>query len=204
MSLIERATDFSATIAAQKAKAKAEKQAKLDEAHELRGYEWDTYYQPYAEEQKGLGLDASQNVLERELAKLRMRMGYNQSAGAGTAGWWNLARGNMLNAGAQKQMDLASGWEQWLGGQRAGFMQREDMQAHDLVKQDLAYRQQLELLRVQAELNDPAWWETFGSVVGFGASLWGWAGFPMPNFGGGTSAPGGAAANYNPALPYMT
>ena len=146
MSLIERATDFSATIAAQKAKAKAEKQAKLDDK-----------------------AGKAKIALER------------------TAGWWNLARGNMLNAGAQKQMDLASGWEQWLGGQRAGFMQREDMQAHDLVKQDLAYRQQLELLRVQAELNDPAWWETFGSVVGFGASLWGWAGFPMPNFGGGAA-----------------
>ena len=78
------------------------------------------------EDYAAAGLESSQNVLERELAKLRMRMGYNQSAGAGTAGWWNLARGNMLNAGATKQMDLQNQWKIWEADQAKNWALMQD------------------------------------------------------------------------------
>ena len=37
------------------------------------------------------------------------------------------------------------------------------------------YNQQL--MQQQAELNDPTWWETFGSIVGMGLGIWGMGGF---------------------------
>ena len=67
---------------------------------------WEEDYEPAIAEYAEASKTINQNALEREMARLRMRLGYNQSAGAGTAGWWNLARSNMLNAGAQKQMDI--------------------------------------------------------------------------------------------------
>ena len=155
----------------------------LEAGLEKRGIEED--YFGATEDYAAVGLESSQNILERELAKLRMRMGYNQSAGAGTGGRWDLARGNMLNAGAQKQMQLGHDWEKWEAQQAQNWAIMQDQQAHGEKMAQLQYQYNLELMKQQAELNDPTWWQTFGSIVGMGAGLWGMAGFPMPNFGGG-------------------
>jgi len=153
-------------------------QKKRTKQHEERQADWEQFYAPTVEEYAAGGLEASGNVLEREMAKLRMRLGYNQSMGAGTAGWWNLARGGMLTEGMKKYQDIASDWERWQTGQYLGYMSREDQQAHQLKMQQIAYQQQLELMRQQAELNDPTWWQTLGSIVGIGLGIWAIAGFP--------------------------
>jgi len=153
-------------------KAKREaRRKKLEEAHAERQYEYQTYYQPEVEKLAQLGQSRAGDVLEREMAKLRMRMGYNQYAGAGTGGWWNLARGAMETAGMQKGMELADQWKRWQAGQYLGYMNREDQQAHELQMAALAYQQQMELMKQQAELNAPSWWQTFGSIVGMSAAF---------------------------------
>jgi len=155
----------------------AQKREKLDKQYGERQYEYETYYAPKTQEYAQQGLQASGNVLEQEMAKLRMRLGYNQSAGAGTGGWWNLAKLGMETAGMQKGQQLASDWSQWQAGQEMNYMNREDQQAYGLQMADLQYRQQLELMRKQAELNDPSWWESFGSIVGTATAIWGFQGF---------------------------
>ena len=166
----------------------AKRRERRDQQYGEQQYEYETYYEPQLKEYAAGGLEASGNVLEREMAKLRMRLGYNQSAGAGTGGWWNLAKSGMETAGMQKGQQLASDWSQWQAGQHLGYLGREDQQAHQLKLQDLQYRQQLELMRQQAELNDPTWWNSFGSVVGIGAALLGFA------FGGPAGGAAGGAA----------
>ena len=170
------------------ARVEAGKRKKVDKQHTQRQYEYETYYEPKMQEYAAGGLEASGNVLEQEMAKLRMRLGYNQSAGAGTGGWWNLAKSGMETAGMQKGQQLASDWSQWQGDQWRGYMQREDQQAYGMQMADLQYRQQLELVRQQAELNDPSWWESFGSIIGTGLGIWGMAGFPL--FGAAAAAGG--------------
>jgi len=144
---------------------------KLDEAQAERQYEYQTYYQPEVEKLAQLGQSRAGDVLEREMAKLRMRMGYNQYAGAGTGGWWNLARGAMETAGMQKGMELADQWTQWQTDQYIKYMKLKDQQAHELQMAAFAYQQQMELMKQQAELNDPSWWQTFGSIVGMSAAF---------------------------------
>lgn len=123
------------------------------------------------------GYESSGNILEREMAKLRMRLGYNQSAGAGTAGWWNLAKLGMETTGMTKQMDLEQQWEMWEDQQKSNWAKMQDSQAHQMQMQRLQGQQQMELMRQQAELNDPTWWESFGSIIGMGLGIWGMGGF---------------------------
>ena len=163
--------------AAMQQRGKEKKEARRSAQYEQRQTDWEQYYKPVVQEYAAGGLQASGNVLEQEMAKLRMRLGYNQSAGAGTGGWWNLAKLGMETAGMQKGQQLASDWSQWQAGQHLGYLGREDQQAHQLKLQDLQYRQQLELMRQQAELNDPSWWESFGSIVGTATAMWGFQGF---------------------------
>ena len=139
-------------------------------AESLANYE--QYYQPIVQEYARLGQQASGNLLEREMAKLRMRLGYNQSAGAGTGGWWNLARSGMETAGMQKGMALADQWKQWEAQQHLGYLSQEDQQAHQLEMQRISYQNQLALMKQQAELNDSSWWSTLGTIAGIGLALW--------------------------------
>ena len=147
-----------------------------DLRNKRRQYEYETYYAPEIEKYAAGGLEASGNTLEREMAKLRMRLGYNQSAGAGTGGWWNLARSGMETAGMQKGQEIANQWEQFKLQNWLDYMNREDTQSF---QKDMITRQtqaQLELMKQQAELNDPTWWNSFGSIVGMGLGIWGMQG----------------------------
>jgi len=134
-------------------------------------------YMGGVEDYASTGYESSGNMLERELAKLRMRLGYNQSAGAGTGGWWNLAKLGMETAGMGKQLDLQQQWQMWEAQQKSDWAKTQDAQAHQAQMMRLQGQQQLMLMQQQAELNDASWWESFGSIIGMGLGIWGMAGF---------------------------
>ena len=99
-------------------------------------------------------------------------------------------------------MKIDDQWRQWEASQHLNFLNIKDQQQHQLTMgANQAYYQQ-EALKLQAELNDPTWWQTFGSIVGMGLGIWGLAGFPSL-FGTTTAAGGivggGVAGGWNAA-----
>jgi hypothetical protein len=141
------------------------------------------------------GQEKAETALEREMAKLRARLGYAQSAGAGTGGRWESAKLAMGVAGAQQLQQIQSDWQMWQSQMAYQWAMMEDQQKHQIYLQNLAFQQQMQLNKQMAELNDPSWWQQFGSIIGRGLGVWGMAGFPWFGSAPGTSAVTGTGYN---------
>ena len=145
--------------------------------------EWYTsperYYEPpdYSEEEaliaeeRKAGEALQRAEIDRALAEARMRLGYQQSAGYGTGGAWEARRAGIERAGLGYITTMQHGWNKFEAAEKLKILAREDMQAFQFELARYNADLQKELAKYMAELNDPAWWEQLGSIVGLGMGI---------------------------------
>ena len=133
-----------------------------------RGEEYDAVYAPIVDEHKA-GLTATL-ADERALAKrqAKMKLGFAQSSGPGTAGAWGAAELALeRDFGLQAVRDRNAA-NQFATQFKLNWNLQQDQWSQDKAMLNLNFKRQQALLQQQAELNSSSWYEQLGSIIGFG------------------------------------
>jgi hypothetical protein len=125
---------------------------------------WEPQWNKYGEQmQRGL-----QTAFDRSYADAQGKLGYGLSmSGSGEGGLAEASRLALTQEAQNKRMDIAATRDQMLQQAYIQFMTTKDQQAFDMAKMAAGYEYQ----RKMAEMNQPSWWESLGSILGMATAL---------------------------------
>jgi hypothetical protein len=109
-----------------------------------------------------------QTAFDRSYADAQGKLGYGLSmSGSGEGGLAEASRLALTQEAQNKRMDIAATRDQMLQQAYIQFMTTKDQQAFDMAKMAAGYEYQ----RKMAEMNQPTWWDSLGSIVGMGMGM---------------------------------
>lgn len=135
-----------------------------DAMYTERQAEWEKHFEPIYDEYTQSMEKSTLESYQQEMARAKMKLGYAQSAGAGTSGVWDAASLALRRQGSSTRMQIKNMAEQAMWKAEATYMAVGDQFAH---QEQMAHIQG-EYNLMMAELNSPGWWDALGSFAGFG------------------------------------
>ena len=136
--------------------------------------EWTNTYEPQFEKYNTALQRELQTAFDRSYAEAQGRLGYGLSiTGSGEGGLAEASRLALTTEAQNKRMDIKNEYNKRLEGAYYQFMLTKDAQAFEMAKLGAQYEYQRKL----AEMNQPSWWESLGSIVGMGFGIAGGLGW---------------------------